>query len=112
MLGKDSMPLFDSRAAISLMGTNIYNMVEDCYKTSILLTAIHLIKAEGLPMTPIGKATLHLHTAHFKFSHTLIYVRNYQKLIFYLASISRKDTLYFIVGTLIDNHSYREKAHS
>ena len=37
---------------------------------------------------------------------------NYQKLTFYSASISRKDTCYLIAGTQIDNYSYWKKAHS
>ena len=40
--------------------------------------------------------------------HTLSsHVTNYQKLIFYLALTSKKDTHYLTAGTQIDNHSYR-----
>ena len=41
-----------------------------------------------------------------------LYVTNYQKLIFYLASIFRKDTCYLIAGTLKDSYSSTEKAHT
>ena len=59
-----------------------------------------------------GKATLHLCIADLKILHTFIICHKLPKLIFYSASISRKDTNYLTAGTKIDNYSYREKAHS
>ena len=64
--------LIDSGATISLMHSSVYNIVEDHYKTSILPTAIPLKTPDGLPMSVMGKATLHLHNADFKFLHTFI----------------------------------------
>ena len=69
-----------------------------------LPVAIHLKTAEGSSMSSLSKATIHLCISNFKFS-------SYQKLIFYSTLISRRDTLYHIVGIQIDNHSYRGKAH-
>ena len=45
-------------------------MIEDCYKISILPTAVNLQTADGSPVFSIGKATLHLWIVDFKFSHT------------------------------------------
>ena len=47
-------------------------MIEDCYETSILPTAIHLRTADALPIPLMGKVTLHLWIVGFKFSHTFI----------------------------------------
>ena len=62
----------DSRAAISLATRSAYNIIEDCYKTKILPPVVHLKTADGSSMSLMGKATLHLHIANFKFSHTFI----------------------------------------
>ena len=48
-------------------------MIEDHYEASIMPTAIHLRTADGSPMSLIGKSTLLLWIADFKFSHTLIF---------------------------------------
>ena len=47
-------------------------MSEDCYKTKILPTVVHLKIAEGSSVASFGKATLHLCIAYFKLSHTFI----------------------------------------
>ena len=52
--------LINSGATFSLMHTIMYNMIEDCYKTSVLPTAVHLRTADWSPMSSMGKATLHL----------------------------------------------------
>ena len=54
------------------MHTNVYSMIEDCYKTSILLAALNLWTADGSPMSSMGKASLYLQIVDFKFSHTFI----------------------------------------
>ena len=64
--------LNDSGAALSLANTGVYNMIGDHYKTKILPAAVHVKRADGSSMAPLGKATLHLHIANFKFSHTFI----------------------------------------
>ena len=69
--GKTFKALIDSGAALSLAHTNVYNMIEDCYKTKILAAAVHLKTADGSSMSSLGKATLHLPTA-FKFSHSFL----------------------------------------
>ena len=45
-------------------------MIEDCYKTSIPPTAIHLKTADGSPMSMMGKVTLPPSHCQFKFLHT------------------------------------------
>ena len=50
----------DSGAVISLMCMNVYNMIEDHYKTSVLPAAIDLKTVDGSPMSLLGKATIHL----------------------------------------------------
>ena len=62
--------LISSGAALSQAHTSVYNMIEDCYKTKVLLVAVHLKTAEGSGMSSLSKATLCLHIASFKFSHT------------------------------------------
>ena len=47
-------------------------MIKGCFKTKILPAAVHLKTADGSAMFSLGKATLHLHIANFKFSHTFI----------------------------------------
>ena len=69
--GKRFKALIDSGAALSLACTSIYNMIEDHYKTKILPAAVHLKTADGSSMSSLGKATLHLCIANFKFSHNL-----------------------------------------
>ena len=64
--------LINSGATISVMHTSVYNMIEDHYKTSILPTAVNLRTAEGSPVSLMGKATLYLWIALFKFLHTFI----------------------------------------
>ena len=64
--------LTGSGAALSLAHTSIYNMTKDHYKTKILSAAVHLKTAEGSSMSSLGKATLHFHTANFKFFHTFV----------------------------------------
>ena len=44
-------------------------MIEDQYKTKILPAAVHLNRSA---MSSLGKATLHLCIAKFKFSHTFV----------------------------------------
>ena len=70
--GKRFKALGDSRAALSFAHTSIYSMIEDNCKTKILLAAVHLKKSDGSVMSSLGKATLHLHIANFKFSHTFV----------------------------------------
>ena len=64
--GKTFKALIDSGAALLLVYTSIYNMVEDQYKTQILTTAVHLKTALGSTMSSLGKATLHLLIANFQ----------------------------------------------
>ena len=47
-------------------------MIEDQYMTKILHTAVHLNTVDGSAMSSLGKATVHLCIASFKFSHTFI----------------------------------------
>ena len=77
--------LIDSTAALSLSYTDVYNIIEDNYKTQILPAAVHLKTADGWSMSSLGKATLHLHIVNFRFPILSLYVTSYQKLIFYLA---------------------------
>ena len=70
--GKRFKDLINSGAAISLAHTSVYNMIKDCYKTKILPAVVHLKTADGSLMSSLGKATLHLHIANFKFSYTFI----------------------------------------
>ena len=70
--GKKFKTLINSGAAISLAHTSVYNMLEDHYKTKIKPAVVHLKTADGSSMLSLGKATLHLCIAIFKFSHTFI----------------------------------------
>ena len=70
--GKRFKALIDSGAALSLVHTSIYNTIKDQYKTKILWTAVHLKTSDGLAMFSLGRATLHLCIANFRFSHTFI----------------------------------------
>ena len=47
-------------------------MIKEHYKTKKLPAVVHLKTADRSPMSSLGKATLHLHIANFKFSHTFI----------------------------------------
>ena len=47
-------------------------MIEDCYKTKLLSAAVNLKTGDGSSVSSLGKATLHLHIANFKFSHTFV----------------------------------------
>ena len=47
-------------------------MIEDHYKTKILITAVHLKIMNGSAMSSLGKATLHLQITNFKFSHAFV----------------------------------------
>ena len=67
--------LINSGAALLLVCTSIYNMIEDHYKTKTLPAAIHLKTANGSAMSSLGKATLNLQIANFKFSHTSSYLQ-------------------------------------
>ena len=80
--GKQFKALISSGATISLMHPSMYNMIEDCYKTSILPTVIHLRTADGSPMSSVRKVTLHLWIANFKFSHTSIICNRLPKTAF------------------------------
>ena len=62
----------DSGTTILLMCTSVYNMIEDHFKTSILPAALNFQTADGSPISSMGKATLHLQIADFKFSHTSV----------------------------------------
>ena len=64
--------MIDHDATISLMHTSVYIMIEDHYKTCILPAALNLWTADGSPMSSMGKATLHLWIADFKFLHTFV----------------------------------------
>ena len=70
--GKCYKALVDSSAAISSMQTSIYKMIENHYKTCILPAAVNLWTADGSPMSTMGKATLHLLIAEYKFLHTFV----------------------------------------
>ena len=70
--GKRFKALNDSEAVLSLAHTSVYNMIQDYYKTKILPAAVHLMTADGSSMSSLGKATLHLHIANFKFCHTFL----------------------------------------
>ena len=71
-MGKRFKALTDSGAALSLVHTSIYSMIEDHYKTKIVPAAVNLNAADGSAMCSLGKATLHLHIAKCKFSHTFV----------------------------------------
>ena len=90
--------LIDSGAALSLFQTSIYNMIENCYKTTILPAAVHLKTANGSTMSSLGKATLHLHSANFKFSHTFITCDKLPGTNILFGIDIHKSTLYHIVG--------------
>ena len=64
--------LIDSGAVFSLAHTSIYNMIEYHYKTKTLPAVVCLKTADGSSMVSLGKATILLHIANFKFSHTFV----------------------------------------
>ena len=70
--GKRFKALIDFGAALLLVRTRIYNMIEDWYKTKILPAAVHLKTADGSAMSSLGKASLQLCIANFKFFYTFI----------------------------------------
>ena len=47
-------------------------MMKNHCKTKILPATVHLKTADGSSMSSLGKATLHLCIANFKFSHTFV----------------------------------------
>ena len=47
-------------------------MIEDPYKTKIPPAAVHLKTADGSSVSLLGKDTLHLPIANFKFSHIFL----------------------------------------
>ena len=58
--GKRFKVLNDTRAALLLVHTSVYTMVEYYCKTKILPAAVHLKAVDGSAMSSLGKATLHL----------------------------------------------------
>ena len=70
--GKRFKALIHSGAALLLVCTSIYSIIEDCFKTKIVPAAVHVKTADGSAMYSLGKATLHLHITNFKFSHSFI----------------------------------------
>ena len=70
--GKRFKALIDSGAALSLAHTSIYNIIKDCFKTKIILAAVHLKTADGSSMSFLGKTILYPCIASFKFSYTFI----------------------------------------
>ena len=52
--GKRFIVLIDSGAALSLVCTSIYNMIEDCYNGKIL-PAVHQKTVDGYAMSSLGK---------------------------------------------------------
>ena len=58
--GKRFKALIDTGAALSLVCTSIYNMIEVHYKTKILPAAVHLRTVDGSVLSSLDKATLHL----------------------------------------------------
>ena len=70
--GKRFKALMDSGAALSLVCTSIYNMIDDQCKIKILPAVVHLKIVDGSAVSSLGKATLHIFIANFKFSHTFI----------------------------------------
>ena len=108
--GKRFKALTDSGAAVSLVHISVNNMTKDHNKTKILPAAVHLKAADGSAMSLLGKDTLHLHTANFKFFHTFIMCDKLPDTGI-LLGIDKKDTLYHIVGMQTNNYSYRGKDH-
>ena len=111
-LGKCFKALIDSVASISLMCTCVYNMIEDCYKTSILPAAINVWTEDRSPMSLRGKATLHLQIAEFKLSYTFVICDRLQETDFLFALTYRNGIPYLIVWTQTDISSYKGKALS
>ena len=70
--GKHYKALIDSEAAVSLVSDSTYQNIDNNLKTTIQLTSIHLITADGSPMTALGITTLQLQIADIKFSHNFI----------------------------------------
>ena len=70
--GKRFKVLMDFEAALLLVCTSIYNMIEDQYKTKILSAIVQVKTVDGSAMSSLGKCTLHLCFANFKFSITFI----------------------------------------
>ena len=70
--GKRFKAFVNSGAALLLAHTSVHKMIKDCYKPKILPAALHLKTADGLSMSSLDKATLHLCISNFKFSHTFI----------------------------------------
>ena len=67
--GKRFKAVIDSGAALSLVCTSVYSMIEDCYKTKMVPATVNLKTVDRSAMSSLGKATLHLCIANFKFSH-------------------------------------------
>ena len=65
--GKELKALIDSGAAVSLVHTSIYNIIEDQYKTKILPTAVYLKTAHVSAMSLLGNCI-----TNFKFSYTFV----------------------------------------
>ena len=64
--------LIDSEVAISLVRYFMYLTIDNSLKTAIQTTLIQLNTKDGSPMTALGRITLQLRTADFKFSHNSI----------------------------------------
>ena len=87
-------------------------MVEGHYKTSILLQIYTWKQQTGHQCHWWVKWPSTFTLLILNFCTPSLYVTNYQKMIFYSASMSRKGTCYLTAGNWIDNYSCREKAHS
>ena len=70
--GKRFKALIDSGSALSLAHSGVYNMIDDWYKTKMLPTSVNLETDDGSSMSSLGKVTLYLCSANFRFSHTFV----------------------------------------
>ena len=70
--GRRCKALINFGAALLLVHASVYNLIDDQNKTRILPAAVTLKTADGSAVSLLGKATLHLHIANFRFSHTFI----------------------------------------
>ena len=71
-MGERFKVLNDYGAALSLVHTCVYSMIEDCYKTNIVPAAVNLKTADGSAKSSLGKTTLHLCIANVKLSNAFI----------------------------------------
>ena len=90
--------LIDSGAAVLRIRYSAYQLIDDSFKTPIQATTTTLNTPDGLPMTALGMAALHLRIAKFKFTHNFIICDRLPDTEIILALMFKRNSHYHMHG--------------